>query len=171
MCGGRLSSLSILCTFGIQVWEFALCYIIWIRPSFRDESTIYMVCFWTSCTWFWLYSWNCMLHDQCDLNVTYLRNLNFEVIFVAFRLMKNIIFNKIESFVGRNTSDHACQMFCSKCNCETMYHWFVLLEITVVKILNNLNVFSAHNYLYPGHLLSQKTQMLQFEGRNIISII
>jgi len=23
--------------------------------------------------------------------------------------MKNIIFNKTESFVGRNTSDHACQ--------------------------------------------------------------
>jgi len=24
--------------------------------------------------------------------------------------MKNIIFNKSESFVGKNTSDHACQM-------------------------------------------------------------
>jgi len=30
--------------------------------------------------------------------------------------MKNIIFNKTESFVGRNTSDHACQIFCSKSN-------------------------------------------------------
>jgi hypothetical protein len=38
----------------------------------------------------------------------------FEVIFVVFRLMKNIIFNKTESFVGRNTSNHACQIFCSK---------------------------------------------------------
>jgi hypothetical protein len=34
-----------------------------------------------------------------------------EVIFVDFRLMKSIIFNKTESFVGRNTSDHACQIF------------------------------------------------------------
>ena len=32
--------------------------------------------------------------------------------------MKNIIFNKTESFVGRNTSDHACQIFCNKSNCE-----------------------------------------------------
>jgi hypothetical protein len=30
-----------------------------------------------------------------------------------------------------------------------MYHWFFLLEITVVKIMNNLNVWSAHNYVYP----------------------
>jgi len=73
----------------------------------------------------------------------------FELIFVVFRLMKNIISNKTKSFVGRNTSDHACQIFCSKSNCETMYHWFFLLEITVVKIMNNLNVCSAHNYLYP----------------------
>ena len=71
------------------------------------------------------------------------------VIFVVFRLMKNIIFNKPDSFVGRNTSDHACQIFCSKSNCETMYHWFFLLEITVVKIMINLNVCSAHSYLYP----------------------
>ena len=34
--------------------------------------------------------------------------------------MKNIIFNKTESFVGRYTSNHACQIFCSKSNCETM---------------------------------------------------
>ena len=34
--------------------------------------------------------------------------------------MKNIIFNKTESFVGRNTSNHACQIFCSKGNCETV---------------------------------------------------
>jgi hypothetical protein len=40
--------------------------------------------------------------------------------------MKNIIFNKTKSFVGRNTSDRACQIFCSKSNCETMYHWFRL---------------------------------------------
>ena len=73
----------------------------------------------------------------------------FEVIFVVFRLMKNIIFNKTESFVGRNISDHACQIVCSKGNCETMYHWFSLLEITMAKIMNNLNAFSAHSYLYP----------------------
>ena len=30
--------------------------------------------------------------------------------------MKNIIFNKTESFVGRNTSDNAGQIFCSKSN-------------------------------------------------------
>jgi hypothetical protein len=48
--------------------------------------------------------------------------------------------NVAESFVGRNTSNHACQIFCSKSNCETMYHWFFLLEITVVKIMNKLNV-------------------------------
>jgi hypothetical protein len=30
--------------------------------------------------------------------------------------MKNIIFNKTKSFVGRNTSEHACQIFCSKSN-------------------------------------------------------
>jgi hypothetical protein len=45
----------------------------------------------------------------------------FEVIFVDFRLMKIIIFNKTESLVGRNTSDHACQYFAPKIT-ETMYH-------------------------------------------------
>ena len=30
-----------------------------------------------------------------------------------------------------------------------MYQWFFLLEITVVDILHNLNVCSAHSYLYP----------------------
>ena len=58
-------------------------------------------------------------------------------------------FNKTESFVGRNTSNHACQIFSSKRNCETMYHWFFILEIAVVKIMNTLNVCSAHSYLYP----------------------
>ena len=29
-----------------------------------------------------------------------------------------------QTFVGRNTSNHACQIFWSKSNCETMYHWF-----------------------------------------------
>jgi hypothetical protein len=42
------------------------------------------------------------------------------MIFVVFKLMKNIIFNKTEIFVGRNTSNHACQIFCSKSNCETI---------------------------------------------------
>ena len=32
---------------------------------------------------------------------------------------------------------------------ETMYRRFFLLEITVAKIMNNLNVWSAHSYLYP----------------------
>jgi hypothetical protein len=41
----------------------------------------------------------------------------YEVIFVSFRL-----FNKTKRFVGKNTSDHACQIFCSKSNCETIYH-------------------------------------------------
>ena len=63
--------------------------------------------------------------------------------------MKNIIFNKNESFVWRNTSNHACQIFCTKSNCETMYHSVFLLEITVVKIMNNMNDCSAHSYLYP----------------------
>jgi hypothetical protein len=30
-----------------------------------------------------------------------------------------------------------------------MYHWFFLLEITVVKIINYLYVCSTHSYLYP----------------------
>ena len=34
--------------------------------------------------------------------------------FIVFRLMKNIIFNKTESFVEKKTS--ACQIFCSKSN-------------------------------------------------------
>jgi len=71
--------------------------------------------------------------------------------------MKNIIFNKTERFEGMNTSDHACQIFWSKSNCETIYHWFFLLEITVVKIMNNLNVCSAHSYLY--HRSRFKTSM------------
>jgi hypothetical protein len=75
--------------------------------------------------------------------------LIFEVIFVDFRLMKNIIFNNTKRFVGRNTSNHDCQIFWSKSNCETKYHWFLLLEITVAKIMNNLNVCSADSYLYP----------------------
>ena len=46
----------------------------------------------------------------------------FEVNFVVFRLMKNIIFNKTKSFLGRNTSDHVYQIFCSKGYRETIYH-------------------------------------------------
>ena len=83
-----------------------------------------------------------MSHDQHDLKVTYLRT--FEVIFVVFRLMNNIIFNKTESFRGRNTSNHVCQIFHSKSNRETVYHWFFLLKITVAKIMKNLNVCSAY---------------------------
>jgi hypothetical protein len=55
---------------------------------------------------------------------------------------------KTESFARRNTSNHAFKIFCSKINCEPMYHGFFILEITVVKIMNNLNVCSAHSYLY-----------------------
>jgi len=73
----------------------------------------------------------------------------FEVIFVGLRLTKNIIFNTTKSLVWMNPSYHACQILYSKGNCETMYHWFFLLEINVVKIMNNLNVCSAHSYLYP----------------------
>jgi hypothetical protein len=54
------------------------------------------------------------------------------VIFVDFRLTKNI-FLMTESFVGRSTSNHGRQIFFTKSNCETMYHWFFLLEVTVVK--------------------------------------
>jgi hypothetical protein len=60
-----------------------------------------------------------MSHDQRDQGPI---PLKYEVIFVGFRQMKNIIFNKTKRLVGRNTSDHACQIACSKSNCETMYH-------------------------------------------------
>jgi hypothetical protein len=53
-------------------------------------------------------------------NVTYRSHSSeiwiFEEIFVDFRLMNNTIFDKTESFVGRNTSNHNCQIFCSKSN-------------------------------------------------------
>ena len=89
-------------------------------------------------------------------------NWIFEMIFVDFRLMKNIIFNKTESFVWRNTSNHACQIFCSKSNCETMYHWFFLLEITMVKIMNNLNVCSAPSSLYPRSRFKQSDYLTKY---------
>ena len=60
-----------------------------------------------------------MSHDQRDQGHI---PQKYEVIFISFRLMKNIIFNKNNIFVGRDTSDHACQIFCTKSNCETMYH-------------------------------------------------
>ena len=66
-----------------------------------------------------IYETVCHMTNARDLKVTYLRNLNFRNDFC--RLMKNIIFNKTKSFVGRNTSNHTCQIFCSKSNCETMY--------------------------------------------------
>ena len=86
-----------------------------------------------------------MLHDQRDLKVTYLRHLNFRSDFVIFRLVKNIIFNKREEHL----SDHTCRIFCTNSYCETMHHWFFLLEISVAKIMTNLNVCSAHSYLFP----------------------
>jgi hypothetical protein len=45
-----------------------------------------------------------MSHDQRDQGHI---PQKFEGIFVGFRLMKNIIFNKTKSFVRRKTSDHA----------------------------------------------------------------
>jgi len=60
-----------------------------------------------------------MSHDQRDQGHI---PQKFEVIFVGFSLMKNIIFNKTKSFVGRNTGDHACQIFCTKSNYETEYY-------------------------------------------------
>jgi hypothetical protein len=69
------------------------------------------------------YLWNCMSHTS-EIWIC-------EVIFVVFRLMKNIIFNKTESFVGRNTSDHACQIVCSKSNCETIN---LVLNIFTVEV-------------------------------------
>ena len=52
---------------------------------------------------------------------------------------------------------YACQIICSKSNCETMHHWFFLLEITVTKIMNNLNVCSSHSYLYPRYRFNYAT--------------
>jgi hypothetical protein len=95
-----------------------------------------------------------------------------EVIFVVFRLMKNTIFNKTERFVGRNISNHACHIFWSKGNCETMYHWVFLLEITVVKIMNNLNVCSAHSYLYLRswfkHIMLYNNDKRKFAIRSVL---
>ena len=136
---------------GQKTWSAVLCEC----KKINDALEI-LYAYWIIFIWLLVYHialntnyWNCTSHEQCDLKVTYLRNLNFRSDFVVFRLMKNIIFNKTESFGGRNTSNHACQIFCSKSNCETVYHWFFLLEITVPKIMNNLNVCSTHSYLYP----------------------
>ena len=54
-----------------------------------------------------------MSHDQRDQGHI---PQKFDVIFVGFRLMKNIIFNKTKGFIGRNTSDHTRHIFCSKSN-------------------------------------------------------
>ena len=59
-----------------------------------------------------------MSHDQRDQGHILQK---FEVIFVGFTLMKNIIFNKTKGFVGKNTNDHACQIFYTKRNYETVY--------------------------------------------------
>ena len=39
------------------------------------------------------------------------------MIFVDFRLTKNIFFNKTDRFLGRTTSNYACQIFCAIRNC------------------------------------------------------
>ena len=93
---------------------------------------------------------------------------SWEPLVVVFKLTKNIIFNKTESFVGRNTSDHACQIFCSKSNCETVYQWFFLLEITVAKIMKNLKVCSTHGYLYPWSQFN--TSLNMFDGFRVHQI-
>ena len=69
-------------------------------------------------------------------------------------------------FWGMNTSNHTCQIFCSKSNCETMYHWFFLLEISVAKIMINLNVCSAHSYLCTWSRFNPKNCY----GRNCVFI-
>jgi hypothetical protein len=43
-----------------------------------------------------------------------------------------------------------------------MYHWFFLLEITAVKIMNNLNACSAHSYLYPRSRFKLKSLLQKF---------
>jgi hypothetical protein len=74
-----------------------------------------------------------------------------------------VLFNLCQShdivliFVGRNTSNHACQIFCSKSNCETIYHWFFLLEITMVKIMNNLNATWVGNLKYMYLIMGEFT--------------
>ena len=84
--------------------------------------------------------------------------------------MKNIIFNKTERFVGRNTSNHACEIFCSKITVKQCVIDFFLFEITVVKIMNNLNLFSAHSYLYPRSQFKLTiTQQLQFQNLQLIN--
>jgi hypothetical protein len=46
-----------------------------------------------------------------------------------------------------------------------MYHWCFLLEITVVKIMNNLTVCSTHSYLYPrSRFLKLKSSLQKFYG-------
>jgi hypothetical protein len=52
-----------------------------------------------------------------------------------------------------------------------MYHWFFLLEITVVKIMNSLNVCSAHSYLYLRSRFPFKQWCLQFSMSQVISIV
>ena len=41
------------------------------------------------------------------------------------------------------------------------HHWFFLLEITVVKKMNNLNVCSVHSYLYPRSRFKQEWYLLE----------
>ena len=64
----------------------------------------------------------------------------FEVIFVGFGLMRSIVFNKTEGFVGRSTGGRVCQVFCSGSGCGAVYRWFLLLEIAVVGVVSGLGV-------------------------------
>ena len=58
-----------------------------------------------------------MSHDQRELKVTYLRNLNFRNDFCSFQTDEKYYFN--------------------------------ILDIVVVKTMNNPNIYSAYSYLYP----------------------
>ena len=61
---------------------------------------------------------------------------------------KNIIFNKTESFVWKNTSDHACQIFCSKSNWNYVSLIFPPRDNRGQN--NEQSVFSAHTTPGPG---------------------
>ena len=75
-----------------------------------------------------IYETVCHITNVTKPKVTYLRNLKwFLYVLHRWRILYLI---RTKSFVWRNTSDHACQICCSKSNCETVYHWFVPLETT-----------------------------------------
>jgi hypothetical protein len=96
----------------------------------------------------------------------------FEVIFVVFRLMKNIIFNKTESFVSwRNTSDHACQIFSSKNNSETMWNYVTLMfPPRDNRGQNNKQSECSHSYLYSRSRFNQVYFLVSDELDDVIGV-